>query len=238
MQVFELTIPYAWKGQTQYIHPVLIETPDNLFLVDGGYAGFMPLIAEAMTTYDRTLDQLTGIIITHHDIDHCGALAEIKEAFPHIKVYASWLEALYLSGKRKSQRLHQIQSLLPSIPKEERAEALAFQAKLESMKPVAVDVYLDETWHADIWAIPTPGHTLGHISLYIPSLKTLIAADAFVIEDNRFEIANIQYTLDLPNAIASIHKIRQFPIEKVICYHGGTVTENLEQRFDELLTFF
>ncbi len=44
-------------------------------------------------------------MITHHDDDHMGALYEIKEKYPHIKVVSSEIESEYISGKRKSLRI-------------------------------------------------------------------------------------------------------------------------------------
>ena len=67
----------------------------------------------------------------------------------------------------------------------------------------------------------TPGHTKGHISIYLPECSTLITGDALVLEDGRLTIANPQYTLDLERANESAEKIRALDVKTIICYHGG-----------------
>lgn len=62
----------------------------------------------------------------------------------------------------------------------------------------------------------------GHISIYIKENKTLIAGDALVIENNKLDIANPQYTLDMKQAKDSINKLLKYDIDKIVCYHGGT----------------
>ena len=69
--------------------------------------------------------------------------------------------------------------------------------------------------------IATPGHTMGHMSLYIDKYKLLIAGDLFMKEDNK--ITNCPKVLNYNQEIYlnSLKKIEDFPIERVICYHGG-----------------
>nr|WP_246027886.1 MULTISPECIES: MBL fold metallo-hydrolase [Paenibacillus] len=80
-------------------------------------------------------------------------------------------------------------------------------------------------WCDGIEIIHTPGHLPGHISLYLPSSKTLIAGDALVIEDGKHNIANPQHTLDLEEAITSVEKLLEYDIKQLICYHGGCFRE-------------
>ncbi len=75
----------------------------------------------------------------------------------------------------------------------------------------------------------------GHISFYIEESRTLVAADAVVYEDGELEIANPEYTLDLDAAIQSVKKLRQLDIQRIICYHGGVVEENVEQQLEKLI---
>jgi glyoxylase-like metal-dependent hydrolase (beta-lactamase superfamily II) len=75
----------------------------------------------------------------------------------------------------------------------------------------------------------------GHISLYITASKTLIAADAVVYEEGELEIANPAFTLDLQEAIESVKKLQQLEIDTIVCYHGGIVTEQIQQKLENLL---
>ncbi len=102
---------------------------------------------------------------------------------------------------------------------------------------------MDDTFSADgkhffgdgAVVIPTPGHTPGHISIYISASKTLIAADAVVLENSEFHIANPQFTLDLEQALVSVKKLLQLDIETMICYHGGVIEDKINQKLERLV---
>ena len=179
------------------------------------------------------------MIITHHDIDHMGGAAELKTAHPALRFYSSAPEKPYIEGAKKSLRLQQAEDLYPCLPAEQKAGALQFQQLLKRMQPVAIDAVLppgvEVPFLPGVHTIDTPGHMPGHLSLYIPGQKTLVAADALVYEEGAFDIANPSYTLDLPTAIDSVRKLQQLHIETVVCYHGGVVRENIREGLHQLL---
>lgn len=111
------------------------------------------------------------------------------------------------------------------MPEEQKEWALNFQKTLESVDNVDVDIALNDGDTLDccggIEIIETPGHMPGHISIYIKESKTLISGDALVIENNKLDIANPQYTLDMKQASESIDKLLRYDVDKIICYHGG-----------------
>ena len=65
--------------------------------------------------------------------------------------------------------------------------------------------------------------------------KLLVAADALVVENGVLELANPQFALDLPQALASVKKIRKLTIRKLICYHGGVFDQDIKVHLDRLL---
>ena len=239
MQCHILEIDFPFNGEINVLYPVVLQTDQQLVLVDCGYAGFLPLLEKALLKHQLSLNQLTGIIITHHDIDHMGALAELKNKYPSIPVYSSAVEAPYISGKHKSLRLVQAEQMLDTIAEEYKPGALQFIELLKTLQAVPVDHFLaldrEIDWLSGIEVIHTPGHMPGHISLYIPQNKTLIAADAIVTENGRLEIANPQFTLDLDEAVRSVRKLNQLEIDQMICYHGGLVQKNIPNQLEQLL---
>jgi glyoxylase-like metal-dependent hydrolase (beta-lactamase superfamily II) len=62
----------------------------------------------------------------------------------------------------------------------------------------------------------TPGHTLGHICLYLKQSKTLIAGNLLIVEDGILVQApqNINFDNDL--SIKSLKKLTKYDIETVI----------------------
>lgn len=234
MQLHLLNIPFTFGEQQNIIFPVVIETQQELVLVDCGYAGFLPLIEEGMKKAGLSPAKLTGVIITHHDIDHMGGLYELKQQYPAVKVYTLAEEAPYVNGSKKSLRLEQAEQLYNTLPEEQKDFANRFMALLKSMQPVAVDgVFTDNEELAfleGITVLHTPGHMPWHISLYHSGTGTLIAGDALVAENGILKIANPQFTIDMNAALETIRRLSSLPISRVICYHGGEITGDISAK--------
>src|SRR5690606_39887926 len=67
-----------------------------------------------------------------------------------------------------------------------------FRSQLKDIKPAPVQKKVrDGDWILDsrCQVIATPGHTSGHISLYFPSIKSIITGDAAVIDNESLAIA-------------------------------------------------
>ena len=114
----------------------------------------------------------------------------------------------------------------------------AFRRNLENPPKAPVNTILEDGQEIDrcggIIVILTPGHTPGHMSLYHKKSKTLIAVDSMVVVEGVFQGPLPAYCSDYPLALQSLKKYAQFDIEKVLCYHGGLVTDNVNQRIAEL----
>jgi glyoxylase-like metal-dependent hydrolase (beta-lactamase superfamily II) len=221
------------------IYPVIISDEHEMILIDCGYPGFWPLIKEAATNEGLDISKLTKVIITHHDFDHMGALAQIKRELPNVQIMASIDDEKYISWKEKSLRLQQAEAIYDTLPESEKANAKAFQNMLESVETVKVDVCLQDKDIIDVLGgmeiIATPGHMPGHISLYVKEKQVLIAGDAVVIENGILTIANPQYTLDMDEAKKSIKKLMNYNIDQIICYHGGVYTGDIMKAFDNIV---
>ena len=238
LTILELKFNYYGNENTYY--PVVLRNDKELILVDCGNPGFMPLIQEAMQQQGLSLEQLTGIIITHCDVDHLGALYDIKQQFPNIKVYSSAGQKEYIEGREKSPRLVQAESMEDTLPEDRKEAASKFIATIKAIKPVQVDaVFEDNDTPAllpGVQIIYTPGHMPAHISLYIKDSRTLIAADALVVESGHLEIANPQFTINIQEAMDSVKRIAQLETDKVICYHGGVIDKNINEQLNNIIT--
>jgi glyoxylase-like metal-dependent hydrolase (beta-lactamase superfamily II) len=72
-----------------------------------------------------------------------------------------------------------------------------------------------------IKVIHTPGHTPGHICLYISQSKTLVAGDAISAEGGKLGPVPKFASLDWRLALKSLDKLAGYDIETAVCYHGG-----------------
>ena len=71
--------------------------------------------------------------------------------------------------------------------------------------------------------IPTPGHTLGHISVYDPAGSLLVAGDAMVNGESGVEGSPPQYTADMSMANASVRKLAALSYESLVFGHGDPI---------------
>jgi glyoxylase-like metal-dependent hydrolase (beta-lactamase superfamily II) len=235
IQTFE--IRKQINGIQIILYPTLLTVHEKNYLIDCGYEETFQDFVKELKKLNVDISDLYAIIISHDDIDHIGALKLFKENNPGLKIYSSEIEAPSISGEIKSERLEQAERFLLTLPEEYKASATMFISQLKSIARVQVSDTLKDkdTIDGEVVTILTPGHTKGHISIYIPEKKTLIANDALVIEADDFEIANPQFTLDMNQAIRSVELIKKIDPEIIICYHGGVARKNVSQKLASLL---
>ncbi|MGG4217972.1 MBL fold metallo-hydrolase [Paenibacillus jamilae] len=186
------------------IHPILIWDREMTVLVDTGFPGQIEDLRVAMEKVGVSFDQLKAVILTHQDVDHIGCLPEIlQECGNHIKVYAHELDKPYIQGE------------LP----------LSKDSHLENPPKGRVDNTLIDgqvlPFCGKIQIIHTPGHTPGHISLYLKQSKILIAGDSMYSENGILAGIHVPTTPDMNAARLSLKKFLDLDIASVVCYHGG-----------------
>lgn len=224
-KIIVLDIKFKFGEVEDVIHPVVLKDDVNMVLIDCGYTSFLPAVEQAMKKNNLFCKDLTHILITHQDHDHMGTLYELKQKYPQIQVVASKKESPYISGQLKSLRLEQAEAMQPNLPEEQKSFGLAFCNILKNVRTVEVDLEVQDgdvfNWCGGCTIIGTPGHTPGHISIYVNQKKIMITGDAAALENGELVIANSQFTLDIKEAEASLHKIMTYGAKEIICYHGG-----------------
>lgn len=240
--IFILPITFHLDKTDLIIYPTLLKGDNELILIDCGYPDSVPEIENEMNKIGLSLNQLTKIIITHHDHDHIGALREIKEQYPAVEILCSHEEALYITGQRKSLRLQQAEAIQDTLPESEKEGGKQFQSFIASIRKVD-DVTVINTgdilpFCSGIKVVDTKGHMPGHISLYVEKEKTLIAGDALVVENKKLCMAMPQFVLDTQDAQDSIRNLQNYDIEKIICYHGGLYDSNVKESLKEIIESF
>ncbi|MFT7601472.1 MAG: glyoxylase-like metal-dependent hydrolase (beta-lactamase superfamily II) [Acidimicrobiales bacterium] len=76
--------------------------------------------------------------------------------------------------------------------------------------------------------IGTPGHTLGHISVYDETSRLLLAGDAMNGNDGGITGANAQFSTDMDMANQSIKRLSSRTIDTVLFGHGEPVIEDAQ----------
>lgn len=224
-KIIRLTITMPFGNTENTVFPTLLWDKKNVILVDCGFIGSLPILEKELQQHGLSAGEITGLVLTHHDHDHMGAVAALKRINPHMKIYASSIEAPFISAQEKPLRLCQAEEMQKTLPPEQEDFGRAFCDMLRRVEPVETDVFLHDgermDWCEGCRIIATPGHTPGHISLFMEKDSIIITGDAIALEDGKPVIANPQFTLDMEQAVKSMENLLSLQAKAYYCYHGG-----------------
>lgn len=166
-----LTISMKLEAGESTIYPTLLWDKEDIILVGCGFIVSQRILENELQQHGLSTAQLTGLILTHHDQDHMGAAAALKKLNPKMKIYSSSLEAPFISAEEKALRLTQAEEMQKTLPPEQQDFGKAFCNMSHQVELVVVDYLLEDNdyldWCGGCRIIATPGHTPGHISLFI-----------------------------------------------------------------------
>jgi glyoxylase-like metal-dependent hydrolase (beta-lactamase superfamily II) len=233
-----LKLEYDNGGRIFTVFPTLIFDEHQMVMIDCGYPGHLPKIQDLAAMQGIDLNRLTKIIVTHNDIDHMGALAAFKRAYPQVEIIASHLQAQYISGEQTTIRLQLAQHAYRKALPQRRHALMKLINILTSVETVAVDRRVSDQELIDVCGglkiVYTPGHLPGHISIYHIESKSLIAGDALVSEFGKLEIAHQKSNLDSELARKSARRLADLDILTIYCYHGGKYTGNINDELNAI----
>lgn len=238
-QVRMLEIPaLSTMGQPTTIYPMLLIGEDDCLLVDAGYPGQAEAFLDAIKHEGLLPRQITGLLITHHDIDHIGSAAALKKRIQDARIISHTLDKPFIQGDQKPLKLAAFEMEMIDKPEEERQFLYKITRAFEqSYLPVDETVQDGQTLNiaGGITVIHSPGHTPGHLCLYIPAIKCLIAADALRVFDGKLGLMVDDNNADPVLFRQSIQKLTAFDVDRVVCYHGGYFEGPVNNQLRDLL---
>lgn len=201
VHTFRLTFEQGDREVT--IHPGGIETERGLLLLDVGPAETLDQLREDLDAAGFAPADVSTVLVTHHDWDHAGGLASFQET----------ADAVVLAHE------------LAAPPVDGRSDTRGG----DRYPPARVDLEFDAgvTVNTDAGparVVPTPGHTPGHASVYLPEERFLFAADALTADADGLQGPSEQFTASMPEALSSAERLAALDIGTTHCFHGGTVT--------------
>ena len=236
-----LEISMNMLGVESKIFPTIIWDDSDTIIFDAGLPGSNKIIQKLMNEASLSFDKINRIIVTHTDIDHIGGIPAIQEELDHkVIVMAHKDDKPFIEGEKKfnkitPERMAQMMEKLNEMPEDQSKPLLEM---LQNPPKSKVDKALSDGSElplcGGIIVIHTPGHTPGHICLYLKKSKILIAGDLLNIVDGELIGPYPHNTPDMGAAIDSIKKFSNYDIEKIVCYHSGLYTTNPNKRLAEL----
>lgn len=203
--VHALTMPVEMGDRTVSITPTAIETERGVILVDVGPDGAIDRLETALADVGFELADVDRVVLTHHDADHAGGLAALRDR-TNVTVAAHPDETPYVRGdsspvKGSGDRYP------PSEVDEELTDGMELATRAGPLR-----------------VVETPGHTAGHVSLYLPDERILIAGDALVADgEDPLSGPKPRFTLDMKRATDSVETLAELDVDHTICHHGGYV---------------
>jgi glyoxylase-like metal-dependent hydrolase (beta-lactamase superfamily II) len=239
--LYQLTIPMPFR--LNHVHVYLLEADDGFILIDTGMN-----TAEAFAGLKRKLGQLgldfnaiTQIVITHFHSDHCGQAARIQ-AFGGAQVVMGATERATLemvqAGPTNEREEQFLRHGLPPEQAKQHAAVLPYLKSLSS--PFEVDVQIGDghtlvAKRRRLEAFITPGHTPGHVCLFLPEEKLLFSGD-HILQKITPNISLHSYSGPDPlgDYLNSLRATLTLGVERLLPSHGQVV-DDPETRIDELL---
>ena len=217
--VHALPIAVEYGGREITVTPSVVETERGLVLVDVGPCGAVDGLRTHLRSLNYDLADVWLVVLSHHDGDHAGGLAEFLEQVDAV-VATHREEAPYVSGERDP-----------------------IKGDGDRYPPVDVDIELADgvripTFAGPMEIVATPGHTPGHLSMYFPAGNLLVAGDALVSDgDEPLAGPKPEFTPEMDRAIESVGTLAALEIDHTVCYHGGYVdhgTDRIRELHDQL----
>jgi glyoxylase-like metal-dependent hydrolase (beta-lactamase superfamily II) len=218
--VYVLPIPRSPQEPESFLNLTLIVDEQNgNTLVDAGLPDQMEAISAAVVEAGIAVRDLMRIIFTHQDLDHVGSGAALVRQ-SSARVLAHPADAPYIEGELRPLKV--TPEMLERRPQ--------MREVLERLEPVRVDEQVEDGTRLNLAGgtkvISTPGHSPGHICLYLEQPKVLIAGDALTAESGSLNGPNPSMTPQMGTAIQSIRRLAELDVDTIVCYHGGVVSKD------------
>lgn len=237
-------VTQLFMGEKNPINPVIGVDNDGIILIDTGPPDSYEQMEVGLNDLGFTARDIKKIIITHYHFDHVGNLHKFFSENSKIEVFMGKYDIPYYEGLKSPQPhpidMEEIKKLFPDVTNEHfgemLSETLKVSKKVESkrLKQISKKVnHFTEAGGFDI--IHTPGHTPGHLSVYIPWAKALIPGDLMMYWKGNFSGPVKTFCSDFESSIESLKKISKYLIDKLIGYHGSVFFGDVNSLINDYL---
>lgn len=208
---------------------VLIVDGDEVTIVDSGYPKDRQLVEASVRELGRSLGDVTAMLLTHAHVDHIGSAEWLRQDFG-VPVHCHADEAAQARGEVE-QRISE-QDLLIRLWRPGVLKFVLNVVASGGLNPTHVKEVttfsgpgqLDVPGHPV--AVPTPGHTSGHVGFHLPDRGVLLSGDALVTvdvwdhSDRGPQLLRAPFNHDHDQTLDSLRHFEELDAEAVIPGHG------------------
>jgi len=214
----------------------IIETDDELVLIDTGVPQDYRLLVDRIKSLGRSPVEVGHILLSHFHVDHAGSAAAFKR-LSHAKVYAHADDVPYIQGDDS------ISSIYPKGVIGRAASLLPIAAAaLTRVPPVEVDVACADGEVIPILGglrvIHAPGHTPGSVAFFWEEEGILFTGDSIINTYHFLTLPTIGFSVDFDEAARSICKlvdtVEDEGVRMVCCGHGPMVDDYPKEKLLKL----
>jgi len=242
--LYKLRIPLPIPS-LRYLNSYLIKAEDQCFLIDTGMCNDLAFneLRRQLAEIGIQPQNLTEILVTHFHIDHVGLISRLRKlSGAKLLVSAKESEAtrLMTSQSHREHWLHfyeeagiptevleQMISATPSNLYSEIYEELCNPSRsLKNGDEISIGEYAFRT----VW---TPGHSPGHICLYEPERRLLMAGDHILLTITPHVTEWREEVNSLAEYLTSLEKVGKLDVDVVLPGHGELFTDH-RKRIREL----
>lgn len=245
--IFQINVPLP-HNPLGHLNSYLIKSDERTLLIDTGlnFPQAFQSLCHGLSEAGVKPQMLTDILLTHFHVDHVGLVPRFKEISKDSKLWIHRAEAeisrfmmkdfeTYIkstvsflkSNGAPTSIAFNLQKFHPAFFTPQAYEEIAKKAlSLEDGQEISVGDYCFQV----LWM---PGHSPGHICLYEPSLKALIAGDHVLPTITPHVSQFLENTDPLADYLQSLEKVERFDIEVVLPAHETAFT-SLRERVRQL----
>jgi glyoxylase-like metal-dependent hydrolase (beta-lactamase superfamily II) len=215
---------------TRLLCQFLLYSDEQLTIVDAG------LPSSPFSTIVPAIEELSlerphiTLVLTHPDADHCGGTASLRAAYPGLRTLAHEFDVPPL-GNPGGTIAHRYEAFAQTdglrMDRLARARATArFGAEFEVDERITGETWFDQG-DARAAIVHIPGHSDGHVGIWLPETRTLIAGDALM----GYGIRNCDGSLLYPPQFfsralyeATLDRVEAMDVDILLCAHEAPMS--------------
>jgi len=213
---------------TRFVNWYLVADEDGVTIVDAGVPGYRPQLEPGLALLGRKAEDVRAILLTHADGDHTGVATAVRnELGTPVHLHPDDAASAHNRGKKKMD-----EGILAAVRPGAWRLFGHFAANGGARPPVLDDTVAVGSGTIDVpgkpSAIPTPGHTPGHVAYLFPQHGALFVGDLLCTwhpTRGRTGPQTMPFNVSTPQSIESLRAIEGLDAKLLLPGHGDPWTD-------------